>query len=196
MNSPVYKRSDWLCGVIVCALVEMLVLPRACASDAVVLCGDRTGGAVIDFDIAGETLKVWITDDVFIDEAMNLLAAGKQRVAIFQLIDGRDCDPQWSWHVEPSNPKFADLAMELCDGLPSFVEKDKEYWLRNVGSFCPWTAKVMQVDDRRVPPSSPIGSRESDDSFLNHNRETSSEIDISAYDRLRAQGIKTGKDKP
>lgn len=46
----------------------------------------------------------------------------------------------WSWY-------FADLALteaaiELCDGRPSMVEADLDYWLDTVRSFCPWDSYV------------------------------------------------------
>jgi hypothetical protein len=44
---------------------------------------------------------------------------------------------------------FADATIEVCDGLPSFVEADKDHWLNTVGEFCPWSAIVQTVDDRR-----------------------------------------------
>ena len=44
---------------------------------------------------------------------------------------------------------FADLAIELCDGCPSHIEDDKTYWIETVGQYCPWSARVTAVDDRR-----------------------------------------------
>ncbi len=119
-------------------------LPPAC------LCASRAGGALIGFRIVGESLTVWITDDAFIDEAKRHLATGSARIPIFGgLFDGRDCDPQWTWHVDPANVMFADAAIEVCDGLPSHIEANKTYWLQTVRSYCPWSARVFAVDDRR-----------------------------------------------
>jgi glucose/arabinose dehydrogenase len=109
----------------------------------------RTGGAYITFSIVDESLTVWVTDDVFVDEALGQSAGGAVRVPDFQLADGPDTDPQWSWHVDPAVVSFADATIELCDGKPSFVEADKDYWLNTVGNFCPWSAVVDSVDDRR-----------------------------------------------
>ena len=36
----------------------------------------------------------------------------------------------------------AEVTIELCDGRPSMVEADLGYWLRRVGSFCPWGSYV------------------------------------------------------
>ena len=121
-------------------------LPPAC------LCSDRAGGALITFGIVDESLTVWITDPVFIDRARELLATGTRQVPVFgTLLDGRGCDPQWTWQVDPADVVFADAAIELCDGLPSHIEADKTYWLGTVRSYCPWSAVVRAVDDRRAP---------------------------------------------
>ena len=119
-------------------------------SDAGELCAERTGGALITFQVVGETLTVWVTDDGFIDEAIRLREAGEQRIPVFDtLIDGQDCDAQWSFHPDPESVSFADFTIELCDGLPSHIEADKSYWVGTVGSYCPWSAQVIAVDDRR-----------------------------------------------
>jgi glucose/arabinose dehydrogenase len=116
------------------------------------LCAERTGGALITFGIVDESLTVWITDSTFIDRALEQLAGGTRRIPIFgTLLDGRACDPQWTWQVDPANVLFADAAIELCDGLPSHIEADKAYWLGTVKSYCPWSAVVRSVDDRRSP---------------------------------------------
>ena len=48
----------------------------------------------------------------------------------------------WSWHIDPATLEFADMTIEVCDGLPSYVED------RTVTSdqYCPWSAKVIAVD--------------------------------------------------
>jgi glucose/arabinose dehydrogenase len=113
-------------------------------------CGERAGGAFVRFDISGQSLTVWVTNAEFIDTATALLASGKRKVPIFNtLLDGTDCDPQWTWHVDPADVVFADAAIELCDGVPSHIEANKDYWINTVGAFCPWSAVVAAVDDRR-----------------------------------------------
>ena len=34
-------------------------------------------------------------------------------------------------------------SIELCDGCPSFVESDLDYWIDVVSSYCPWSSEVM-----------------------------------------------------
>ncbi|MEM4471678.1 MAG: hypothetical protein QXN61_05775, partial [Zestosphaera sp.] len=39
--------------------------------------------------------------------------------------------------------EVADATIELCDGMPSFVESELEYWLNVVKRYCPWNTKVI-----------------------------------------------------
>ena len=113
------------------------------------LCVDKTGGAFVDFEIAGDTLRVWIENAAFVGEAERLLDAHEMRVPVFNtLVDGQDCDPQWSWHPDPSDVDFADFTIELCDGTPSYIEENKAEWFDTVGSYCPWSARVTAVTEQ------------------------------------------------
>ena len=44
----------------------------------------------------------------------------------------------WGWHLKPETVRFAEVAMEVCDGKPSDVG--------NITSrrYCPWTARIVQ----------------------------------------------------
>jgi hypothetical protein len=114
-------------------------------------CASRSGGALITFALCErQTLSVWSTDDAFIDEAVDLLARGEQRIPNFgTLVEGSDCDPQWTWHPAADDMSFADFTIELCDGCPADIEADQPYWFDTVGQYCPWSARVTAVDDRR-----------------------------------------------
>lgn len=46
----------------------------------------------------------------------------------------------WSWHLE--DVELTQTAIELCDGRPSMVEANLDYWLSTVKRFCPWGAYV------------------------------------------------------
>ena len=70
------------------------------------------------------------------------LLAGKQAP---QIPNGRiargngGVNQPWSWHIDPRDFEFADMTIELCDGLPSYVEDGTLTGDR----FCPWSAKVV-----------------------------------------------------
>jgi len=44
--------------------------------------------------------------------------------------------------------EWADATIELCDGTPSHIESDKKYWLETVGYYCPWLARVVDVQEQ------------------------------------------------
>ncbi len=52
----------------------------------------------------------------------------------------------WSWHLEPGSITVPDVTIELCDGLPSYVEDNLAEWLVQVGNYCPWGARVIARD--------------------------------------------------
>jgi hypothetical protein len=51
----------------------------------------------------------------------------------------------WSWHLDPPSIEVPDAAIELCDGLPSMVQSNLEYWVETVHTFCPWSARVYDA---------------------------------------------------
>jgi len=122
---------------------------RNVLGDPVEECGPRAGGAVVTFDVLGERLMVWSTHAAFIRDAEKMLQGERPRIPVFErLLEGRDCDPQWSWHVDPAQMYWTEQAAELCDGSPSDVEGNKPYWFGRVKRFCPWDATVVGVERR------------------------------------------------
>lgn len=57
--------------------------------------------------------------------------------------DGGHNSP-WNWHFQADQWDLVQISMELCDGTCQIVEKDIDYWLNDVGSFCPWAARVVE----------------------------------------------------
>ncbi|MDC3958669.1 hypothetical protein KEG38_32740 [Polyangium jinanense] len=117
------------------------------------LCADRTGGALVTFDVVGQSLTVWITNQAFIDEAIQLKEQGTTRIPNFaEVIDGQDCDPKWTFHVDPEKATFVDATIELCDGTPEYVEEHTAEWIDQVKQYCPWNTKVTNVEVRPGTP--------------------------------------------
>ncbi len=50
----------------------------------------------------------------------------------------------WSWHLLPKTVEVADFTIELCDGRPSMVEADLDYWVDTVKQFCPWGGRLVE----------------------------------------------------
>ena len=83
-----------------------------------------------------ETLTIWSTNEKLNTEAFLAAAQGKFVSFALQLVDGVDCDGQWTWHVDPQ-----DIALDAdydasCDALPSVVQASKATWLATK-KYCP-----------------------------------------------------------
>ena len=48
----------------------------------------------------------------------------------------------WGWHLKPDTVRLVEVAMEVCDGIPSDVGNITSKY------FCPWTARFV----KRLPP--------------------------------------------
>jgi len=53
----------------------------------------------------------------------------------------------WSWRF--TDATLAETATEVCDGRPSWVESDLNYWLGTVGNFCPFSAYVYSEVNKK-----------------------------------------------
>ena len=51
-------------------------------------------------------------------------------------------NPGYDWQIDPKSAGFADMSIELCDGLPSGV--GEATWSGDY--FCPWTAVVVDIE--------------------------------------------------
>lgn len=104
-------------------------------------------GAIYEVRACGEEffrILVWAPE--LIAEAERILAGEEPRkIVVGELRCGTgNFNGPWSWHLEPDSIAFADFAIELCDGCPSFVQDDLEYWLYTVGRYCPWSAELVR----------------------------------------------------
>lgn len=53
-----------------------------------------------------------------------------------------DVNVGWSWHLDPTDFAWADMATEVCDGNPKSVEDGS----LTSDRYCPWSATVIAVD--------------------------------------------------
>jgi hypothetical protein len=49
----------------------------------------------------------------------------------------------WSWHLDPEAVRLTEAAVEVCDGLPSYVEAHRA----DFPTYCPWSGRI--VEERR-----------------------------------------------
>ena len=97
---------------------------------------------IATFQVGDETYRVLIIDPAQVAIAQRLLA-GKQAPHIpnGRIARGESINTGWSWHIDPRDFEFADMTIELCDGLPSYVEDGTLTGDR----FCPWSATLVDL---------------------------------------------------
>ncbi len=126
----------------------MIFLLTACSSP---MAPELKGGILATFDVQGERYSIFITDSRAIAQVLDLSnGRSNARIPSGRLVKGRESyNAGWSWHIDSQDVQMAEITMELCDGRPSDVEKNVDYWVDTVGRFCPWTAVLVAVKDYR-----------------------------------------------
>ncbi|MBI2170513.1 MAG: hypothetical protein HYU30_00605 [Chloroflexi bacterium] len=111
------------------------------------------GGVLVTFDVQGVRFRAFITSPPAIVQALALQRGeGFASIPNGRLLPGPgegNHNAPWSWHLDPTDIHFAEFTIELCDGTPDFVERERDYWLNTVRRYCPWTAKLVEVRDHR-----------------------------------------------
>ena len=91
----------------------------------------------------GSTWRARLVDPADITIARDLLA-GKPgpRIPNGRIVRGSpDVNLGWSWHLDPGDFEWSDVATEVCDGNPQSVEDGTLSGDR----YCPWQATVVAV---------------------------------------------------
>jgi hypothetical protein len=103
-------------------------------------------GVIVTFRVADmEQYKMRLTDPTDIEVARKLFSGSEApRIPNGVVIRGNsDVNVEYSWHIDPDTVEFADVTTEVCDGLPSDVEKG----LITSDRYCPWSAEVIAIDE-------------------------------------------------
>lgn len=125
----------------------------ACGDDATAPREDLRGGVLATFEVSGERFRVWVTSTATIAQLIALDEGSSQATIPIGPVrrgsgQGSHNDP-WSWHLDPAETSMAEFTIELCDGRPSFVEDHVDEWIGTVGSYCPWGAELVGLEDYR-----------------------------------------------
>lgn len=98
--------------------------------------------AFVEFivDVAGERFVVRTADKETIRLADENRLGRSRRFPIGTLMPGSGgFNAPWTWHLDPSSVEFVEMAIEVCDGRPSYVETHQAEYPR----YCPWGARVV-----------------------------------------------------
>jgi hypothetical protein len=109
-----------------------------------------SGGVLVTFDVNGENYRVFTKNPTTIEQVFAVQKGESQAtIPSGKLIRGTEYNQPWAWHIDGDDIHMADVTIELCEGTPSQVEANLEYWINTVKRFCPWNAKIVKVEDLR-----------------------------------------------
>jgi len=109
------------------------------------------GGALATFEVEGERFRVWTTNPQTIHDLHEL----QQGTSTANIPNGRilrgpgraSHNAPYHWHLDPQDITMAEVAIEVCDGLPSYVEENVDEFVERVGRYCPWAATLVELRD-------------------------------------------------
>jgi hypothetical protein len=126
------------------ALGALLLIAAACESSPTEDTG-RRGTTTFIIDVTGTRFTLRASDPEAI-AALRARMASRTRGVVLGRIQRGDggFNAPWSWHIDPATVEVPDMAMELCDGQPSFVEENVGEFVDTVRYYCPWNAQVVE----------------------------------------------------
>jgi hypothetical protein len=109
------------------------------------------GGVLATFEVKGERFRVWTTNPQTIHDLHEL----RRSTSTANIPNGRILrgpgrarhNAPYHWHLDPQDITMAEVAIEVCDGLPSYVEENVDEFVERVGRYCPWAAQLVELRD-------------------------------------------------
>jgi hypothetical protein len=136
-----------------------VLLTLSIVTFAAMACGgddDETGlsgGVLATFEVTGQQFKVWVTNADAIEQILALRdGTSMANIPNGALREGPgegNHNRPWNWHLDPEEIAMAEITIEICDGQPSYVEEHLAEFIETVGSYCPWSAELVEVEDLR-----------------------------------------------
>jgi hypothetical protein len=105
------------------------------------------------FAVGTEQFKIWITNPATISRVLTLHAGGSggsiPNGRIHRGSGQAQHNAPYSWYLDPADIEIVDLAIEVCDGRPSYVEANVGEYVDRIKWYCPWGARLTSVTDYR-----------------------------------------------
>jgi hypothetical protein len=98
--------------------------------------------STVTLAVASETFRLELTTPRQVTAARAAQAGGAARIPSGRIVAGAQVNTGWTWHLE--DVAFVEAAIELCDGRPSDVERQRASF--GGGRFCPWSATILRID--------------------------------------------------
>jgi hypothetical protein len=128
-------------------------LAGAACSSPVAPSPDLEGGVVATFETVGERFKVFVKNPAAIQQLHQLRnGANLGQIPNGRILRGAGAghhNAPRAWHLDPDDIEIVDVAIEVCDGAPSYVDAHVTEYVDVIGRYCPWGARLVQLDDYR-----------------------------------------------
>ena len=135
--------------------VLALLTVVACNSDDATGLPDGAVEVVLAFDgYPQDTLRIAITDTSAIRMAREFVNTRQgPKLPIGQIVRGSGIDRRYPYRYEPASVRFADFAIEVCDGAPMRTDSAVVEFMRGAtgeanptsATWCPWGAYPIAV---------------------------------------------------
>ena len=129
---------------VIVAVVVLAVLFAGVVVTAVAFSGSAHRNPIATIQVVGETYKIELATPELVAHAEALLAGEDVAgIPLGRVVrDDPGVNAPWSWHIDPATLEWAEVTIEVCDGLPSYVEDGTV----TSPDYCPWSAKVIAID--------------------------------------------------
>jgi hypothetical protein len=136
----IQKRSfRCLANVLAAALLLFVAaVHAACGGDNPT---EPSESALATFQVGAEQFRIQLTSEEQLNAARRAQLGGAARIPSGRIVMGTSENVGWSWHLE--DLAFVEVAIELCDGRPSDVERGGAQF--GGGRFCPWSASIVSI---------------------------------------------------
>ena len=102
----------------------------------------------VGFPPDSDIFIIQLTDPLKIQQARDILQKGLDRGVMGTVMKSpAQYNPSWQYHLEPDSITFFEMAIEVCDASPQYVE---EHLAEACGAFlpgctwCPWSSQLME----------------------------------------------------
>jgi hypothetical protein len=125
-------------------LLVFTLLINACGGDVASMRPTPAQEFVIE--VEGEQFRLRTTNPATASALDARRRSGTLGVVVGRIVRGDGgFNTPWSWHLDPVSIEVPQVAIELCDGRPSMVQGDLDYWVDTVRTYCPWAARVYDA---------------------------------------------------
>jgi hypothetical protein len=106
--------------------------------------------ALVTWKVGPETFRTYLNRPEDVGAVRTAIRRGEPAgIPIGRIYRGARENTGHGWHLR--NVRLVEVTIELCDGRPSDLDGDLDYWAGTVRRYCPWAARPVRL--RWVPVS-------------------------------------------